>query len=361
MPNPGNNHLPPQSRAPLKAPERVPLKFKSLIGNVAAVLTTALIVALASGYLLWAFLGEPKLSPRDTRPMGTEELYDGVKIALSVVAGIGGVVALVVAYRRQSYTEAESSREDTRLYNERLRTAAEQLGVTHSAGRLAGVYALASLADDWHGGRQTCINILCAYLRKPYTPPGKQPTAGSLDEALYFARREEQQVRLSLIQTIREHLCHGETFVSWQGYNFDFVGATFDDFVFDNVNFAVGRLDFGSTRDTMIFTHGKVNFAGVTFTGKVNFNSATFSGGRVNFTGATFSDGAFFAGAKFTNGTIDFGATFTSRSGLICVAADFDEKCTVDFSKAKLPDDMTFAELIVGVELPQPGVKPPES
>ena len=33
-------------------------------------------------------------------------LWDMVKIALTVVAGIGGLVALVVAYRRQKVTEA---------------------------------------------------------------------------------------------------------------------------------------------------------------------------------------------------------------------------------------------------------------
>jgi hypothetical protein len=63
----------------------------------------------------------------------------------------------------------------TRTWNERFATAANQLGSDKPAAvRLAGVYAMAGLADDWEANRQTCINVLCAYLRMPYEPdPGK--------------------------------------------------------------------------------------------------------------------------------------------------------------------------------------------
>ena len=63
----------------------------------------------------------------------------------------------------------------TRTLNERFSTAAEQLGSDKpSAVRLAGVYAMAGLADDWAENRQTCVDVLCAYLRLPYVPdPGE--------------------------------------------------------------------------------------------------------------------------------------------------------------------------------------------
>jgi hypothetical protein len=54
-----------------------------------------------------------------------------------------------------------------RLFNERFTTAAGQLGSETPAVRLAGVYAMAGLADDWTDQRQTCIDVLCAYLRLP--------------------------------------------------------------------------------------------------------------------------------------------------------------------------------------------------
>ena len=61
----------------------------------------------------------------------------------------------------------------TRTLNERFATAAEQLGSDKPAVRLAGVYAMAGLADDWEENRQTCVDVLCAYLRMPYEPdPG---------------------------------------------------------------------------------------------------------------------------------------------------------------------------------------------
>src|SRR5215467_5512118 len=62
----------------------------------------------------------------------------------------------------------------TRTLNERFATAAEQLGGDKPpAVQLAGVYAMAVLADDWVKNRQTCVDVLCAYLRMPYEPdPG---------------------------------------------------------------------------------------------------------------------------------------------------------------------------------------------
>ena len=62
----------------------------------------------------------------------------------------------------------------TRTLNERFATAAGQLGDDKPpAVRLAGVYAMAGLADDWPENRQTCVDVLCAYLRMPYDPdPG---------------------------------------------------------------------------------------------------------------------------------------------------------------------------------------------
>ena len=62
----------------------------------------------------------------------------------------------------------------TRTLNERFDTVAEQLGSDKSpAVRLAAVYAMAGLADDWQDHRQTCVDVLCAYLRMPYEPgPG---------------------------------------------------------------------------------------------------------------------------------------------------------------------------------------------
>ena len=70
----------------------------------------------------------------------------------------------------------------TRTRNERFATAAGQLGNDKPAAvRLAGVYAMAGLADDWPENRQTCVDVLCAYLRLPYEPdPGGDAAAAEV-------------------------------------------------------------------------------------------------------------------------------------------------------------------------------------
>lgn len=70
----------------------------------------------ASTAVLWLSLGRPAIQTRGR--WITVESFDFVKIVLAVVAGIGGVVALVVGYRRQRLGEAAAHREDARLYLE---------------------------------------------------------------------------------------------------------------------------------------------------------------------------------------------------------------------------------------------------
>ncbi|HXT88128.1 MAG TPA: AAA family ATPase, partial [Trebonia sp.] len=93
-----------------------------------------------------------------TSNLGAESIYQHS-------ARGGGVVALVVAYRRQHVGEAAEAREHGRALTDRLGAAAEQLGSERPAVRIAGAYAMARLADDWPQARQTCINVLCGYLR----------------------------------------------------------------------------------------------------------------------------------------------------------------------------------------------------
>lgn len=47
--------------------------------------------------------------------------------------------------------------------------AADQLGADKAPVRLAGLYALERLAQEHPLQRQTIVNLLCAYLRMPFT------------------------------------------------------------------------------------------------------------------------------------------------------------------------------------------------
>ena len=115
------------------------------------------------------------------RRHGAPSLHDTVpvlQLVFTSVAGAGALVALVVAYRRQKVAEADSAHDRIRVFNERFISIATQLGDVQPAVRLAGVHAMAGLADDWKANRQTCIDVLCAYLRMPYEPdPGREAPA----------------------------------------------------------------------------------------------------------------------------------------------------------------------------------------
>jgi ABC-type transporter Mla subunit MlaD len=90
----------------------------------------------------------------------------------------------------------------TRTLNERFATAAEQLGSDKPAVGLAGVYAMAGLADDWEENRQTCVDVLCAYLRMPFEPdPGEEAS-----EQQRLAFQAIRQVRHTVIRVITAHL-----------------------------------------------------------------------------------------------------------------------------------------------------------
>ncbi|MBQ1029169.1 pentapeptide repeat-containing protein [Micromonospora sp. C97] len=335
---------------------------------VAALLLVGALIAAALWYAEW-----PGLERGATVTAAT--LFDLLKLVFAVVAGIGGVAALVVAYRRQRVAEhtnalaefahqlahaadlraevtkalaeaaderakIETDRNGVRLFNERFAKASEQLGSEKAAVRLAGVYAMAGLADDWREGRQTCIDVLCAYLRMPYTPSSRasneapvqaddRVSTANRDEGR--AAREEREVRHTVIRLIGKHVRAAEDVAtSWSDYDFDFSGAVLDGGNFSGATFG-GTLSFINAT----FTGGSVSFAGTTFGGgEVSFDGASFSGGEVSFAKATFNGGiASFLRAAFGGATVSFvGASFSGGS------VSFDEASfsggEVSFAKA---------------------------
>ncbi|MFC9863326.1 MULTISPECIES: pentapeptide repeat-containing protein [unclassified Streptomyces] len=258
-----------------------------------------------------------------TAKLDAKTLFDLVKLSFGVVAGAGALVALVVAYRRQRVDEAGAHREATRLHTERFSQAVDKLGSDSPAVRLGGVHALAGLADDAPDNnlRQTCIDVLCAYLQLPYTPdPGNDPTHQD-EHHHYLALRK---VRHTILRLISDHYQRPrETHRSWQGCDFDLDGVTIDcDMDFSGATFSDGLVSFGGAT----FSGGMVFFGGATFSGAsvyfedatfsgtmVRFDRATFSGGYTNFGGATFSGGTvFFGGAVFSGSTVDFNGAASS-------------------------------------------------
>ncbi|MFD3920174.1 pentapeptide repeat-containing protein [Streptomyces sp. NPDC058595] len=298
------------------------------VGRVLALaFIAALVVAGSVFYSLVILLDFQQIDT--TAKLDAKTLFELVKLSFGVVAGAGALVALVVAYRRQRVDEAGAHREATRLHTERFTTAVSQLGDDSPAVRLGGVHALAGLADDAPDDnlRQTCIDVLCAYLQLPFTPdPGNDPTDQEARHRYLALRR----VRHTILRLIGDHYRRPRgTHRSWQGCDLDLSGVTIDgNMDFRRAVFSVGTVDFTGAvfSDGMVdftdavfsgdapYSGGRVHFGEAVFCGsRVIFRSASFRGGRVDFGDSVFSGGVVsFGGADFCGGRVNFiGAVFS--------------------------------------------------
>jgi uncharacterized protein YjbI with pentapeptide repeats len=283
--------------------------------------------------------------------------------AIATLVGVGGTVLVALRGFRATKQATDATifaqreqldRTEVRTLNERFATAAGQLGSDKPPEvRLAGVYAMAGLADDWKENRQTCVDVLCGYLRMPYEPdPGRNAA-----EPQPLAVRASREVRHTVIRVITAHLQDGAP-DSWQGLNLDFTGVVFDGGDFSGAEFSGGEVNFNRAR----FPGGMVSFRGARFSGgTVSFNrtqfpggaayfdGARFSGGTVSFVQAQFSDGTVsFSRAHFSGGTVDFrnaqfsgGTVYFGRAQFSCGTISFDDARfsdgMVDFRNARFP------------------------
>lgn len=215
----------------------------------------AVLMALAAGYGIYELLRS--LASKEATSQKPASVHEVIRTTLAVLAFVAAVLAGVYAYRKQRLAEGDAHRADDNQLAERYTTAADQLGHDEAAVRLAGVYAMARLADDWTEQRQVCIDVLCAYLRMPYEPD---------PQATDTYKEGEREVRHTIIRVIRDHL-QPQAPTLWSACNFDFTRATFDG----------GDLSGSQFR-------GTVSFDGAEFTrGTVSFHYAGFTGGTVTF------------------------------------------------------------------------------
>lgn len=312
--------------------------------------------------------GSPSPAPTPTGPTSVEvstATSEAIRTALTAGAAVGAAFTLALAFRRQRHQElstvltalqaerdaafaerdaerdaahaervAEDNQRDAleRRITELYTKAAEQLGHDKAAVRLAGMYALERLAQDNEGHRQTIVNVICAYLRMPYSPPTPSDPEQERREALQAARRRyhaarkghsgvtqpadrgvqggdpegERQVRLTAQRILAEHLRDDRSVDErdvpspdprfWHGMRIDLSGATLIDFHFTRCHVAEGIFQ-GAT------FLGGASFAWADFTGPAVFDEATFLGeawfgwarfSRVSCVAATFCDTASF-------------------------------------------------------------------
>ncbi|MEV6236478.1 pentapeptide repeat-containing protein [Lentzea sp. NPDC051838] len=334
------------SRVPL---EPMPRKVIAWVAAGIALFTIGLVV------LLW-WWGTAGLSGKE---LVTARL-DALRTGLSIGIGGGGVFALYLAWRRQHATEmglvqkerdqadverafelqrevAASTERDAaaRRVTDLYTKASEQLGSEKAPVRLAGIYALERLAQDNAEQRQTIVNLLCAYLRMPYQPPGDEPDG-------------EREVRRTAQQVLSSHLRPADEARYWpEVLTLHLAGAVLVDADFQRCRF--GDVDFSKA----VFA-GAANFEGAVFAGLAAFGcveferAAYFNGSEfattVVFTDATFhgvefNDGRFgtaqFRRAKFRQGDSGY-----DHPGDFFTHADF--KSAANFQQAKFDTGVDF-------------------
>ena len=151
---------------------------------------------------------------------------------------------------------ATAARLDSEGLAKRYQDAASQIGHEKAAVRLAGVYALARLADDWPDQRQTCVDVLCAYLRmRPKMMDhfeGEYPVVVPDDG--------DQQVRRTVSDLICSRVTRDDAL--WADCDFNLTYAHLLDF---------------QLRDANI--RGRFIITGALIEGSCSFTRATFGGG----------------------------------------------------------------------------------
>jgi uncharacterized protein YjbI with pentapeptide repeats len=293
-----------------------------------------LLAAIALGWLVLDLLltEADRASQPDTR---ATLRIDAIRTGLTVVAGTGGGIALLLAARRQWIAEraqrhqesvaardqahrdrvqahAEAVAEAAQRHQDRQSGAAEHdaaerrltelytravelLGNDSAAVRLGGLHALERLGQDNPVQRPTIAAVLCAYLRMP--APDDEP--------------RETEVRRSAQRVLTRHL-RADDAAHWPELTLDLSGATLVDFD------AAGCTLVDATFTEAAFT-GTTTFAGATARGRLLLGAATF--GDVVFDGLT-ADGEVMVDGIRVRGTASFdGAAFPD--GLSCRRSSF--------------------------------------
>ncbi|MBU2670147.1 pentapeptide repeat-containing protein [Actinoplanes bogorensis] len=360
-------------------PARSSSKWLWLISDagIATAVLTVLTLGAAGVIWMWHLAGDAATGAEQAKL----EL-DLLKFAFGILAGAGAAAALLLAIRRQRQTETAheltekqhqlsqrtqahtetdaAARRVTDLYAKGV----EQIGSDKPSVRLGGLYALERLAQDNPGQRQTIVNVICAYLRMPYTRvrfdyrQQEEPNAAEQQEIR--ESEQELQVRLTAQQILITHLhvgppeepddpddhpdddqqdrdpsqnagawagpgphrpptlwhnmaldLSGATLVSWSSEYCLAAAVNFDRCQFLEPASFTGS-QFGSASfDTARFA-ASARFVSVAFTGSADFGDASF-GASVNFFGSRFHAFADFRRAKF-RGQADLREVFFGES-----------------------------------------------
>lgn len=352
---------------------------------VAGATAAAVLVYWGLANFLGSSFVPPEVKPAELDP------YDLARSTAVLLGIIAATVGIVVALRRQVAQERALilSREDLELrqsvenarrneaiaiehqrvlelreqqsadrLNElrgRYVTCSQQLGHIEEAVRLAGAYGMAQLASEWDNlpQRQSCVDVLCAYLRMPVKSDG-----GRIEDT-----QREVEVRRSVTRIVISHLRPASKDY-WTDVSVNLSGATLVEGDFSGVAIG-GTADFsnatflGSASFTGALFEDDADFHNAVFIDNCSFARASFAKvanfddlsckGRASFTSATFHgiftslrssfrERAVFSAAKFHGNARFEGSRFFAPTGFATTHFGTD----VVFEDATFEDDVNF-------------------
>lgn len=120
----------------------------------------------------WLFTQHPGSALTDAETLKAEN--DVRTTLVQAFAGLALASGAIVTYRTFHHTRHEQDRayklSQSQQVTESYAKAVEQLGHAEAPVRLGAMYSLERLAQGNSPRRQTIVDVLCAYLRMPYTP-----------------------------------------------------------------------------------------------------------------------------------------------------------------------------------------------
>ena len=230
--------------------------------------------------------------------------------------------------RRQDFERERADHDRERVADERFATAAEMLGSEADQVRVGAVAALVSLARNHPDYTQTVLDVLCAYLRRPFDHPRYQLHREEWHRDQTESAERELQVRLSAQRVIADLLPDRDD-ENPPLYGLDLTGAVLEYFRLTEKQVGAVVLRYSTLFSSNDFSrtvfHRNIwltgaRLGGGRLDGQIRFSEADFhrkawfsgfvADGRVLFTGCTFRGASKFSNSRF-DGEVDFtGCTF---------------------------------------------------
>ena len=243
-----------------------------------SIITWVLVATAAYTLLNWLW-GDRGIFSGWLLEENTSTPLERIKVSLTILGGTGGIGYLVIKFRERSALERSEA-------DEKLVRAVQQLGDASPQVRIAGVYALADVADTYEGPyHQRVVDILCGYLRTDRLlkdENGETRYATNKDGFLNYDHplSSDGPVESAILSIIASHLqqtpitendtTNGTAMPPWSFYRIDLHDATLTEQVyFTDCQF--WQIDLRRTTffDRAVFSRSQ-------FTGAASFEYATF-------------------------------------------------------------------------------------